>query len=111
MTRQRSVWLAGAGLSTALMLSVTAIAQVRPAPPAQPRFALPDGPRVIDTAQHKVRVTVVARGIPHPFSLLLLPDGDMLVSERRSPACQPCTSDSTRGCSIWPRILSSARTG
>ncbi len=27
---------------------------------------------------------MVARGIPHPFSLLVLPDGDMLVSERSS---------------------------
>ena len=36
-----------------------------------------------DTAeQHKLRVTVVARGMPHPFSLALLPDGDALISER-----------------------------
>ena len=39
---------------------------------------------MIETAQQRVRTTVVARGIPHPFSLLVLPDGDMLVSERSS---------------------------
>ncbi|MEP7355519.1 MAG: PQQ-dependent sugar dehydrogenase [Acidobacteriota bacterium] len=44
---------------------------------------MPAGPFVFDTAeQHKIRVTVVARGIPHPFSLAFLGDGVMLVSER-----------------------------
>jgi len=84
MARQRSVWFVAAGLFTAVTLGLTALAQVRPAPAAPPRFALPAGPRVIETAQQKVRATVVARGIPHPFSLLVLPDGDMLVSERSS---------------------------
>ena len=51
---------------------------------AASRFALPSEPRIIETAQQKIRVSVVARGIPHPFSLLVLPDGDMLVSERSS---------------------------
>jgi glucose/arabinose dehydrogenase len=37
---------------------------------------------VFETAQQRILVTVVARGIPHPFSLLMLPDGDMLVTER-----------------------------
>jgi glucose/arabinose dehydrogenase len=38
---------------------------------------------VFDTAeQHKVRVSVVMRGLKHPFALALLPDGDALVSER-----------------------------
>jgi aldose sugar dehydrogenase len=61
----------------ALTAAVTAQAQA-------PRFALMTTPRVIETAQQKVRVSVVAHGIPHPFSLLVLPDGDMLVSERSS---------------------------
>ena len=84
MARQRSVWFVAASVSTAVTLGATAPAQVRPAPAAPPRFALPAGPRVIETAQQNVRTTVVARGIPHPFSLLVLPDGDMLVSERSS---------------------------
>ena len=38
---------------------------------------------VFDTAeQHKIRVTVVAKGLKHPFSVALLPSGDALVSER-----------------------------
>jgi glucose/arabinose dehydrogenase len=36
-----------------------------------------------DTAeQHQLSVTVVARGLNHPFAVALLPDGDALVSER-----------------------------
>lgn len=36
-----------------------------------------------DTAeQHGLKVTVVARGLNHPFAIALLPDGDALVSER-----------------------------
>jgi glucose/arabinose dehydrogenase len=36
-----------------------------------------------DTAeQHRLRVVVVAKGLPHPFSVALLPDGDALISER-----------------------------
>ena len=41
------------------------------------------GPYVFDTAeQHKIRVVVVASGLPHPFSLTFLPNGDALVTER-----------------------------
>lgn len=41
------------------------------------------GPFTFDTAeQHKIRVVVVARGMPHPWSLAFLPDGSMLVTER-----------------------------
>jgi glucose/arabinose dehydrogenase len=40
-------------------------------------------PYVFDTAeQHRLRVTVVARGLAHPFSLAFLPNGDALVTER-----------------------------
>lgn len=36
-----------------------------------------------DTAElHKIRVVIVARGLPHPFSLAFLPSGDALVTER-----------------------------
>jgi glucose/arabinose dehydrogenase len=51
---------------------------------ATSRFPLPAEPRIIETAQQRIVATVVARGIPHPFSLLVLPDGEMLVSERSS---------------------------
>jgi glucose/arabinose dehydrogenase len=45
--------------------------------------ALADTPYTFDTAeQHGIRVSVVVRGIPHPFSLAFLPNGDALVAER-----------------------------
>jgi len=48
-----------------------------PVPPLGP------GPFVLDTAeQHKIRVTVVTQGLEHPWSLVFLPDGSMLVTER-----------------------------
>lgn len=41
------------------------------------------GPFVIDTAeQHKIRVSVVTRGLSHPWAIAFLPDGAMLVTER-----------------------------
>jgi len=41
-----------------------------PVPPLGP------GPFVIDTAeQHKIRVSVVTRGLSHPWSIAFLPDG------------------------------------
>jgi len=43
---------------------------------------LGDGPWDIQTYQAKIRVDVVARGLPHPWSLAFLPNGDMLVTER-----------------------------
>ena len=47
-------------------------------------YPLPALPAVFDTYQHKVRVSIVARGLDRPWSLLMLPDGDMLVSMRYS---------------------------
>src|SRR5262245_1037048 len=47
-------------------------------------YPLPPLPAVFETYQHKVRVSIVARGLDRPWSLLILPDGDMLVSMRYS---------------------------
>lgn len=53
-----------------------------PAPGIAP-LALTESSYVFDSAeQHGLRVSVVARGLNHPFALALLPDGDALVSER-----------------------------
>ena len=43
---------------------------------------LGEGPWIFQTAQAKIQVSVVARGLVHPWSLAFLPDGDILVTER-----------------------------
>ena len=44
---------------------------------------LAEGPWVFDTAeQHKIRVSVVAEGLSHPWAIAFLPDGEILVTER-----------------------------
>ena len=44
---------------------------------------LGEGPWVFDTAeQHKIEVSVVARGLTHPWAIAFLPDGRMLLTER-----------------------------
>ena len=54
----------------------------------QPEIGVPvpplgDGPWVFDTAeQHKIRVSVVAKGLSHPWAITFLPNDDMLVTER-----------------------------
>jgi glucose/arabinose dehydrogenase len=79
-----------------VLLSEAAVAQNPPvsptaAPPAtdiptgrpgRGGYPLPELPAVFETFQHSVRVTVVARGLDRPWSLMILPDGDMLVSMR-----------------------------
>lgn len=62
-------------------LSWIGVAQERrPTLPVPPLGA---GPYVFDTAeQHRVRVSVLARGLVHPWALAFLPDGTMLVTER-----------------------------
>ena len=55
-------------------------AQQRVGVPVPPLGA---GPFVFDTAeQPKIRVTVVARGLSHPWAIAFLPDGAMLIPER-----------------------------
>ena len=66
---------------TAMVASVALLAQPR-ANPSAPRFPLPNEPKVYDTFEQKIKVTVIARGIERPWSLLPLPDGDFLVSVR-----------------------------
>lgn len=73
-----AVWLTVFGVW--LGLAGTAAAQ---APAGLPPLPVPDGPRVFDTAEHpQVRMTVVTRGLSHPWGLAFLPDGRLLVTER-----------------------------
>lgn len=54
----------------------------QPAPGIAP-VVLDQPQYTFDTAeQHRLKVVVVARGLVHPFSVVLLPDGDALVSQR-----------------------------
>jgi aldose sugar dehydrogenase len=50
-----------------------------------PRFPLGDGPWELQTYEpaSRIRVSVVTEGLTHPWGLAFLPNGDMLVSERR----------------------------
>src|SRR3979409_456718 len=76
--------------------SAAGLAQNAAAPPGQTTARIPTGragrggyplpslPAVFETFQHKVRVSVVARGLDRPWSLLMLPNDDMLVSMRFS---------------------------
>ena len=51
--------------------------------PGLPGSALRPEPYVFDTAeQHRIRVSVLTRGLSHPWALAFLPDGNMLVTER-----------------------------
>ena len=43
---------------------------------------LGEGPWDIQTFQAKIQVSVIARGLEHPWSVAFLPGGDMLVTER-----------------------------
>ncbi len=43
---------------------------------------MPTEPQVYETFEQKIKVTVLARGIERPWSLLPLPDGDFLIGVR-----------------------------
>jgi aldose sugar dehydrogenase len=48
-----------------------------------PHMDPPSAPVVLDTAeQHKIRVTTVVQGLQHPWAILFMPDGNILISER-----------------------------
>jgi aldose sugar dehydrogenase len=67
----------------ATALAVALLAQSSPPPPGIGVVHLGPGPYTFDTAeQHQLKVTVVAKGLVHPFSLAFLPNGDALVIER-----------------------------
>jgi glucose/arabinose dehydrogenase len=66
-----------------MLVCMVAVGRAQQAPIGAPVPPLGAGPFVFDTAeQHKIRVTVMTRGLSHPWAIAFLPDGGMLVTER-----------------------------
>ncbi|HDZ07989.1 PQQ-dependent sugar dehydrogenase [Pseudohongiella sp.] len=63
-------------------------AQGRPVP-----YPLPEAPVVLETINARINVSVVAEGIPRPFGFAVLPDGDILVTDRYTPALRVIRDD------------------
>ncbi len=69
--------------SALLLVAVAATAHAQQPPIGVPVQPLGAGPWIIDTAeQPKIRLSVVAKGLSHPWAIAFLPNGDMLVTER-----------------------------
>ena len=67
-----------------MVVSMLAVGHARQGPEiGLPVPPLGVGPFEFDTAEkQKIRVSVVTKGLSHPWSLVFLPDGSMLVTER-----------------------------
>ena len=63
-------------------LLAPALAAAGQATPGLPPVPLPAGPLVIETAEARIRLVTVTRGLSHPWALAFLPDGGLLVTER-----------------------------
>ena len=70
--------------AAALLLGIVVLGHARQQPPiGVPVPPLGAGPWVFDTGeQHKIRVSVVTKGLSHPWAIAFLPGGDMLITER-----------------------------
>ena len=66
-------------------MGLASVAQAAAPTAAAPDFPLGDGPWTFGTQQpvQRIRVSVVTKGLTHPWGLAFLPNGDMLVSEKR----------------------------
>lgn len=63
----------------------------------QPAAAQPPWPRTIDTAAGWLHVAVFARDLHFPWSVVVLPDGGMLVSEKHPGRLRRVSQDGTVG--------------
>jgi aldose sugar dehydrogenase len=81
---ERAVGLRHLGLGIAVALGAAGAGQAQQQPDLGPRpVTVAATPYTFDTAeQHGIKVSVVARGLAHPFSLAFLPNGDALVTIR-----------------------------
>jgi glucose/arabinose dehydrogenase len=77
---ERNVRYVGLGVAVCMALGLAAQQQADLGP--RP-VKVADTPYTFDTAeQHGIKVSVVVRGLAHPFSFAFLPNGDVLVAER-----------------------------
>lgn len=77
----------GSAAASAVLIGLAAglasLAAQQPPPIGVAAVTIGAGPYLFDTAeQHQLKVTVVARGLAHPFGLAFLPNGDALITER-----------------------------
>lgn len=56
-------------------------------------YPLPDAPVMLQTVNADIKVSVVADGIPRPFGFAVLPDGDMLITDRYTPSLRVIRDD------------------
>src|SRR5436309_15936057 len=65
------------------VIAISGIALSRQAPQAANKLG--DGPWTYTTSERntRIRVSVVTKGLSHPWSIAWLPDGNMLVTERQ----------------------------
>ena len=70
--------------AAALLLGIVALSHARQQPPiGVPVPPLGAGPWVFDTGeQHKIRVSVVTKGLSHPWAIAFMPGDEMLITER-----------------------------
>lgn len=73
--------LAAAALFVLATDAVAQNAAPQPAPFA-PSEPLGSGPWVLDTDKERIRVSVVTKGLDHPWAMAILPDGGILLTER-----------------------------
>ena len=79
---ERALRLRYVGVAVCVALAGAAQAQQQPDLGPRP-VKVEDTPYTFDTAeQHGIKVSVVMRGLAHPFSFAFLPNGDALVAER-----------------------------
>ena len=72
-----------ASLAVLVCLSLLTVGRAQQAPVGMQIAPLADGPWVFDThEQHKIRVSVVTKGLSHPWAIAFMPDGAMLITER-----------------------------
>lgn len=86
MNRRFTLFIATLALYASMV--APAHAQGRPTP-----YPLPDAPVALDTVNASIKVSVVAQGIPRPFAFAVLPDGDILITDRYTPALRVIRGD------------------